>query len=202
MLRYAQHDGWVKPTKIYVLLLRKRDKKPSLHKTAGEFFKTVLKMRLIFKAPETPERVHSNFMLPRRTGFFKFFFSVTLCFVLFLAGFDSSLFAQDVNSLASQGDEALRRGDLEQVLQIGARIIGQAPRDLRGYRLLLIYCAMNRYEANFYRTIQRARSQGVPELELDFLVATILYLNRYTTDAYERLCRYETKWRAVYDQSL
>jgi len=63
-----------------------------------------------------------------------------------IAAFFSS---EDVGEHMAQGDDALARGDYEQALLIGNRIVSQDPRNLTGYRLALICCVMKNWEMGF-----------------------------------------------------
>ena len=68
----------------------------------------------------------------------------------------------------AQGDDALARGDYEQALLIGNRIVSQDPRNLTGYRLALICCVMKNWEMGFQKIIEDAKMGCVPLHTVNF----------------------------------
>ena len=129
-------------------------------------------------------------------------FLATMFVTVFLLISSSVLFSsEDVSTLTAQGEEALRRENYEQTLLIGQKIVEMDPRNLEGYRLLLISCAVTGRERGFYEVVEEAKRKGVPELWIDWLVPMILYQAGRAKSASEKLYKYEMKWREVYEKS-
>ena len=105
---------------------------------------------------------------------------------LFLLGFFCVLFclqpiahlrsAEDIGGLMVQGDEALARGDYEQALLIGNRIVTQDPRNLSGYRLALICCVMKNWA---HTELLNEIDQRLHFLKLDYILGTGTRLGRF-----------------------
>ena len=139
---------------------------------------------------------------PCKTSGFLWLLSLWVFCVLFFLHPVSPVFSEDdIGSLTMRGDEALARGDYEQALWLGKRIVDQDPRNLTGYRLALICCVMKNWELGFYKIIEDAKKQGVDKLAIDRLAAEICFVGRQRVCLDKKLAEYETQWRELHDPS-
>jgi hypothetical protein len=142
--------------------------------------------------------------LQKQSAFLKKFSCAAFCATLFLGSSGVVFPAEDINQLIKQGEEALLRGDYDQVLLAGKKILAEDPRNLRGYGFRLIYCMATGNEPEFRRIAEEAGRQGDPRISdiiLNKMVAQILYLGGQPFSAHEKLIDYEAKWREVHDKS-
>ena len=139
-----------------------------------------------------------------RVGFFKSLSWIHLCTILFLVPVCPAFSVENIDSLIRQGDAAVTRGDFEQVKLLGQRIVDEAPRNLEGYRFVLIYLVSVGNERGFNQTVDYAKTLfGSDRLQLSFLemVARVLFAGGQSEEASKKLSEYEANWREVYKKS-
>lgn len=124
-----------------------------------------------------------------------------LCVIFFLSEGRVALSAEDTGQLVELGEAALARDDYEQARLTGIKILNQDPRNLIGYKFVLIHCVVIGSDVAFYKIIEMAKAQGVPELEMEKLVMQLLFVANHEAEVDTKLVEYEEKWYEAYERS-
>lgn len=140
--------------------------------------------------------------IPHKGSFLpKIFVIMLLSFTFFLMTNNMVFSAENISDLVAWGEASLVRGDYKQLMLAGEMILRQDPRNLRGYRFILISCVGFGNDVVFYKVIQAAKKYGVPELVIEKLAIEILFAGNHQYEAIEKLTAYEKKWCELHAES-